>query len=244
MKEFDFKPVDQEGEDTLRTIALANHFNRWMYNTIKPYCKGNILEIGSGLGNISEFFFQDQANIYLSDIRESYCEALRKRFTGCSTLLGIETINLVDPGFDAKFVNHFSSFDTVFALNVVEHIFDDHAATANCYKLLKPGGHLIILVPAYQWLYNNFDKDLEHYRRYSRRGLESLLLSGDFGICHSQYYNAAGIAGWFVSGKIQHHRIIPAGQIRLFNKLVHFFKLIDKLILNSFGLSVIAVGKK
>ncbi len=244
MREFTFKPVDQEGEDTLKTIALANHFNAWMYHTIKPFCKGNILEIGSGLGNISELFFQDQANIYLSDIRDSYCMELNDRFNECSTLLGIETINLVDPDFDKKFANHFNSFDTVFALNVVEHIFDDQAAITNCYKLLNPGGHLIILVPAYQWLYNNFDRELEHYRRYSRRGIESLLLSCDFSIYHSQYYNAAGMAGWFVSGKMKHHKIIPASQIRLFNKLVIFFKLFDRLIFNSFGLSVITVGRK
>lgn len=244
MKEFAFKPVDHEGEDTLKTIAIANHFNRWMYHTIKPFCIGNILEIGSGLGNISAFFLKNQANIFLSDIRDSYCGELHDKFNDCSTLLGIETINLVDADFDKKFAKHFNSFDTVFALNVVEHIFDDRAAIANCYKLLNPGGHLIILVPAYQWLYNNFDRELEHYRRYSRRGVESLLLSCDFNIYHSQYYNAAGIAGWFVSGNIQHHKIIPPAQIRLFDKLVIFFKLIDKLIFNSFGLSVIAVGKK
>jgi len=196
------------------------------------------------LGNISAFFLKNQASIYLSDIRDSYCGELRDKFNDCSTLLGIETIDLVDPDFDQKSAKHFNSFDTVFALNVVEHIFDDRAAIANCYKLLNPGGHLIILVPAYQWLYNNFDRELEHYRRYSRRGLESLLLSCDFSIYHSQYYNAAGIAGWFVSGNMEHHKIIPASQIRLFNKLVVFFKLFDKLIFNSFGLSVIAVGKK
>ena len=59
MKEFAFKPVDPEGEDTLHTIALANRFNQWMYSSIKPFCTGDILEIGSGLGNISDFFLQE-----------------------------------------------------------------------------------------------------------------------------------------------------------------------------------------
>lgn len=57
MKEFEFKAVDSEGEDTLNTIALAHRFNHWMYCSIKPFCKGKILEIGSGIGNISDFFF-------------------------------------------------------------------------------------------------------------------------------------------------------------------------------------------
>ncbi len=244
MKEFAFKPVDTEGEDTLNTIALANHFNRWMYETIKPYCKGDILEIGSGVGNISEYFLHDNSRILLTDIRDGYCDSLREKFSGHNSLLGIENMNLVDAEFDTKFSKHFNNFDSVFALNVVEHIFDDKLAVSNCYKLLKPGGHLIILVPAYQWLYNDFDKELEHYRRYTRKKLESLFTASDFSVSHSQYFNAAGIAGWLVSGKMQHHKIIPAGQIRLFDRLVSVFRLFDKLILNSFGLSVITVGKK
>lgn len=244
MKEFTFKPVDSEGEDTLDTIALANHFNLWMYETIKPYCKGNILEIGSGVGNISEYFLNDNAGILLTDIRDSYCNRLRSKFSGHATLLGIENMNLVDDEFDTRFSKYLNSFDTVFALNVVEHIFDDNLAVANAYKLLKPGGNLIILVPAYQWLYNDFDKELEHYRRYTRKKLESLFQATSLSILHSQYFNAAGIAGWLVSGKMQHHKIIPAGQIKMFNRLVTLFKLFDKLIFNSFGLSAITVGKK
>jgi SAM-dependent methyltransferase len=244
MKEFEFKPIDTEGEDTLNTIALANHFNEWMYDTIKPFCRGTILEIGSGVGNISEYFLQDNASILLTDIREGYCESLRKKFSLNHTLLGVENMDLVDENFDAKFSKHFGRFDAVFALNVVEHIFDDKLAVSNSYKLLKPGGSLVILVPAYQWLYNDFDKELEHYRRYTRKKLESLCETAGFSNLHSQYFNAAGIAGWLVSGKIQHHKIIPAGQIRLFNRLVSLFKLFDSLVFNSFGLSVITVGKK
>jgi 2-polyprenyl-3-methyl-5-hydroxy-6-metoxy-1,4-benzoquinol methylase len=244
MKEFTFKPIDTEGKDTLNTIALANHLNNWMYHTIKPFCSGKILEIGSGVGNISGYFLNDNSTILLTDIREGYCTSLREKFAGRSTLLGIETMNLVDEDFDKKFAKYFNSFDSVFALNVVEHIFDDQLAVSNCYKLLKSGGHLVILVPAYKWLFNNFDTQLEHYRRYTRKRLESLFQKSNFSIYHSRYFNAAGIIGWYVSGELQHHRIIPVWQIRLYNSLVGLFKLLDKIIFNSFGLSVITIGKK
>lgn len=114
----------------------------------------------------------------------------------------------------------------------------------NCQKLLKKGGQLIILAPAFQSLYNDFDQELGHYRRYTRIKLENLFLTCNFQIIKSQYFNAAGIAGWFVSGRLQHHKIIPTGQLRLFDRLVFFFKVFDYLIINSFGLSVITVGKK
>lgn len=244
MNEFDFKPVDQEGAETLSTIAEADRFNEWMYRTIKPWCFGDILEIGSGLGNISTYFLKDQAHIFLSDIREVYCDELRTKFAGHSTLKGIQAMDLADPDFDQKFGHLLNSFDTVFALNVLEHIFNDQQAIDNGYRLLKPGGHLVILVPAFQSLYNNFDKELEHYRRYNRNKLASLFLNSHFNICHSQYFNVAGMAGWVVSGKFQKHQIIPAGQMRLYNQLVPMFKLLDTLTLHSFGLSVIVVGEK
>lgn len=215
-----------------------------MYTSIKPFCKGNILEIGSGVGNISEYFLNDNASISLSDIRDVYCEELQTKFHGEPTLQGIMTMNLVDNDFDTKFSRHISSFDTVFALNVVEHIHNDRLAISNCYKLLKPGGCLIVLVPAFQRLFNNFDVELEHYRRYSRKHLESLFISNNLKIIKSRYFNAAGIAGWFISGKMQHHKIIPVGQIRLYNSLVPLFKLLDSIILHSFGLSVITIGLK
>lgn len=65
------------------------------------------------------FFLQDEASIMLTDIREGYCDSLRKKFGDNKTLLGIETMNLIDADFELKFSTYFGNFDTVFALNVV-----------------------------------------------------------------------------------------------------------------------------
>ena len=116
MKEIEFKEVDQVGGETLDVISSADKFNRWTYDTIRPFCKGNILEIGSGVGNISQFFLQEGASILLSDIREGYCEELRLKFQSHSNLKGVELIDLVDPAFDQKFKTLFDSFDSIFSL--------------------------------------------------------------------------------------------------------------------------------
>ncbi|MDD4754877.1 MAG: hypothetical protein PHG29_02255, partial [Prolixibacteraceae bacterium] len=70
------------GTETLKVISDANNFNRWMYETIKPFCKGHVLEIGSGIGNISQFLLSDGYEVTLSDINSSYLEILDKRFSG------------------------------------------------------------------------------------------------------------------------------------------------------------------
>jgi 2-polyprenyl-3-methyl-5-hydroxy-6-metoxy-1,4-benzoquinol methylase len=239
-KEFDYKHIDQEGLETLSVVEKADKFNYWMYKTIKPFCKGNILEIGSGIGNISSFFIRDKSQITLSDIRENYCNQLSEKFPVQPTLC----MDLTDQDFDIKFRDHLGSYDTIFALNVVEHIKDDSLAMQNCKKMLKANGNLIILVPAYQSLYNQFDKELYHYRRYTKSSLTDLFKQNDIKVIHSQYFNFAGILGWYVSGKLMKNKIIPEGQMSLYNTLVPVFKIIDKATLNLAGLSVIVVGQK
>lgn len=243
-QKFEFKEQDSEGLENLNVIAKADKFNSWMYDTIQPYCKGNILEIGSGIGNISMCFLENKKKITLSDIRESYVLELRQKFKSYSSLTDVILLDLVCPDFEIKYESFLESFDTIFALNVVEHIENDELAIRNCKKLLKKNGTLIILVPAYQRLYNVFDKELYHYRRYTKKTLNPLFINEQLQIVSSKYFNAAGILGWFVSGKIQKNKTLPKGQMSLFNALVPLFKLFDKIVLNKIGLSVITVAKK
>lgn len=244
MKEIEFREEDKEGLSTLETIAKADKFNKWMFDTIYPFCNGRILEIGSGIGNISQFFIGAKASITLSDIRENYCTQLKERFSDAPTLEDVLLINLTDPDFERKYKEFEKTFDTVFALNVIEHIEDDVLALKNCSFLLKDGGTLLILVPAYQRLYCSFDQELGHCRRYTIKSLRKVFEDNYFHIKHSRYFNVMGILGWVFSGKIMKKKTIPEGQMGIYNKLVPVFKIIDKIFLRAVGLSVILVGKK
>jgi 2-polyprenyl-3-methyl-5-hydroxy-6-metoxy-1,4-benzoquinol methylase len=233
---------DPYGELTLEVISEAPRFNEWMYKTVSSFCGGKILEFGSGIGNISELFLRDGADLTLSDLREAYRANLRQKFN-----LGedrVRDIDMVSPDFESINASILGTFDTAFALNVVEHIEDHELAVANAMKLLKPGSRLIILVPAYQALYNEFDKDLGHYRRYTRKLLKSIFPKQGAKIEHTQYFNFAGIFGWYISGSLQKHKNISGGEMRLYNKLMPIIKLADAVVMNSMGLSVIAVVRK
>ena len=238
------KLIDEEGLETLNAIANANLFNKWMYSRIAPYCAGHILEIGSGIGNISACFLKNKSTITLSDLRDNYLEILKEKFNVYPTLQGFIKLDLVDPDFDQKFNHLLGTFDTVYALNVIEHINDDVKAIANCKKLLKVNGTLVILVPAYQLLYNRFDKELEHFRRYTRSSLNKLMLSNDLKLIRTNYFNLAGIPAWFLFGRILNKKTIESGPMNLYNKLVPFLKLIDKIVFNQMGLSVICIAIK
>jgi 2-polyprenyl-3-methyl-5-hydroxy-6-metoxy-1,4-benzoquinol methylase len=243
-EQFAFKEVDQEGMETLNVVAEADRFNTWMYETIKPFCTGRILEIGSGIGNISDFFINDNQQLTLSDIRQNYVDILRKKHEGKPNLNEVMLLDIIDPDFDKKFAAYFETFDSIYALNIVEHVADDKLAIANMRKLLKPGGNMVILVPAYQKLYNVFDKELEHYRRYTLKQLDGIMRANELEVIHHQYFNFIGIFGWWFSGSVLKKKTIPGGQMKLYNKLVPVFKVIDQIIGQAAGLSVISVGRK
>ncbi len=235
---------DIYGFSTLESISGADNFNRWMYETIKPYCHGRILEIGGGIGNITSCFLEDNNVMTVTDYQIEYCEIIRNRFQGDKNLKDVMLMDIVDPEFDTKFAHLFGSFDTVFALNVVEHISDDKKALANCKKLLKKGGNVIILVPAFQSLFNHFDTALEHFRRYTSKTLQQVFDANEFTIVHRQYFNLIGIAGWWVSGSLLRKKVIPGGQMKLYDMLVPIFRIIDKISNKWAGLSVIMVSVK
>jgi SAM-dependent methyltransferase len=242
--EFEYKAVDLEGLETLDVLSEADKFNQWMYETILPYCSGNVLEVGSGTGNISQYFLKNNHKICLSDIRDNYCEILKEKFKSHKNLINVVNLDLIDSDFDNRYKDLIGKFETVFALNVVEHIENDSLAIANCHKLLKKDGMLIILVPAFQWLYNSFDKELYHYRRYVKKSLVKLFEPNGFKVINAFYFNVFGVAGWFTLGSLLKKKIIPKSPVRIYNSLLPVMKMLDMLFLKKFGLSVIVAGKK
>lgn len=243
-KVFEFKNDDVEGLATLESIANADKLNEWMFSEVAPYASGRVLEIGSGIGNISKFCIVNDWDITLSDIRDHYCDMLKEKFSSHKNLRDVLNLDLVHPDFENIYSDKIGSYDFVFALNVVEHIEEHELALKNAKKLLTDSGKVFILVPAFQQLYNQFDKELYHYRRYTKKSLELVIQNAGFKNEKSFYFNAAGIPGWVLYGGILKHKIIPSGQMKVFNNLVPIFRILDKILLKRVGLSTIIVARK
>ena len=233
----------ETGLETLERFNNARRFNAWMYDRIAAYCRGNVLEIGSGTGNISEQLLNSGARVVLSDMNDRYCARLRERFAGHGNLQSIEQVNLSVAAFESSYPTLIGRFDTVVAFNVIEHIEDDKLAVRNARLLLNKGGRLIILVPAFQWMYNSLDKALDHFRRYRSRQVKALVTQAGLTHLHTEYFNIAGMPGWWINGTLRRKKLVPAGQLRIFDALVPLLRLIDKLFCYRFGLSVITVSQ-
>ena len=230
--------------DTLGVLAGAGNFNRWMFERIEPFCGGEILEAGSGIGNLSHFLIEAFDNVTLSDVDPAYCGLLERRFSSCPSFKGVCRMDLGASDIGAVAPELTGRFDTVIALNVVEHIADDQQAVRNCAALLRPGGRLVVLVPAYQGLYNELDRGLGHYRRYTSRRLAALMREQGLEVYRSDYFNAAGLLGWWFTGSVLKMKVMEPRFLSFYNRFVPVFRLLDRIIGRKAGLSVLALACK
>jgi 2-polyprenyl-3-methyl-5-hydroxy-6-metoxy-1,4-benzoquinol methylase len=235
---------DKTGYETLENFSRAHAVNRWMFERIKRYLHGQILEIGSGIGNISGFLLEDQNSVTLSDLRPEYCHLLEKKFFRHPHLQGIVELDLSLPDFETRNAGILGKFDTVIAMNVVEHIADDVLAIRNAKSLLRKQGQLVILVPAFPGLYNSLDRELGHFRRYTKRELKKMTESAGMKISSCGYFNAAAIPGWWFAGKILKEKIISRSKLRAYNLLVPVLRIMDWFLTPFAGVSLIVSSRK
>ena len=82
-----------------------------------------------------------------------------------------------------------NSVDVLTALDVLEHVEDDRKAVAEFSRVVRPGGIVVLTVPALTWLWSDWDVALHHVRRYDRRSLLALLPNASFEVVHCNYVN-------------------------------------------------------
>jgi SAM-dependent methyltransferase len=141
-------------------------------------------------------------------------------------------------------------YDLIGAFDVIEHIADDAAALASIARRLKPGGKLVVAVPAHQWMWSAHDTVNHHHRRYSKRALRQLFESSPLKLEAIGYFNSllfplavAQRLASRVSGKDSSHLTLPPRPVNyaLERGFAAERRLIAKLPLPP-GLSLFAIG--
>lgn len=235
--------METEKTNTLTLLLLeeADAYNRWIFERVSPFLKGKVLEVGCGIGNLTGLLL-NQKKVLATDVNENYLESVREKYKGHPNLIGTLLWDIrSDPSDELC-----QTYDTVVCSNVLEHIEIEEEMTVlrHFHRLLSGKGRLILLIPALKWLYNQLDRDLGHFRRYSKKELTSKIEQSGFRILHLTYFNPFGILGWFLNGSVLRRRILPKNQVKVFNKMVPFFRSLEKITPNWVGQSLIVVGEK
>ncbi len=228
------------GGCTLEILTQTPGINRWMYDQIAGVT-GDVLEIGSGLGNVSRLIVADANRAVLTEVEPMYLEALRRQFAGNSNVevLGWDLDQPPPVGLAHQ------RFDTAIAINVIEHIRDDRAAVKALASLLKPNGSLFVYVPACPFAYGTLDQALGHYRRHTRASLADLVSSAGLIPDEPRYMNRLGLVGWLVSGRVLRRRVLSTSLVALFDRIVPLAQLLDRATaFMPFGLGVVVRARK
>lgn len=217
-------------------MQKAKSYNFRIFKLASKYLRGDILEIGSGIGTFTKDL------VSLGNVWSIEPDPLNLKKTkiliGKKAKVGYGDIE------KGKYFFKDKKFDSAICLNVLEHIENDSEAIKNIHKLLKKNGKVFLLTPAFMGAYGEIDKSLGHYRRYRINNLCNLFEENNFEIVQHYYFNFLGLVGWFVSGRILRRKYVDSKFVGLFNVVSRITLPIERFIKLPFGLSCIVVAQK
>jgi|SRR5579871_4641500 len=221
-------------------MANAKCYLAWLNRLIAPEIGRRVVEVGCGRGNFTEHLL-DREIVVALDIEPDCIARLNERFgprPNLHTLVG----DPEHPSFPdlARFQP-----DSCLCVNVLEHIENDQEALARMASILKPGGVVVLFVPAFQALYGAVDRNLGHFRRYRHRDLQRLAEATGTRLKKSHYVNMPGFFGWWFHSHVLRSETVTESQIVVFDRYIApVFAQIEKVVRPPFGQSLFAVFEK
>lgn len=234
----DLYTEDAYGGQILHTLERTRRFNRWLVDRLRGFVGSRVLEIGAGIGNISNLVIPREKYV-ASDVNANYLHYLDNFAIGKPYLstARIDATNAQD------FEDLPEQFDTIICLNVLEHVLDPDQSLANFFSALEPGGRLLLYVPQGPWLYGTLDRALDHRCRYDEKTLRQQLDSAGFVIESIEGFNRVSVPGWWLNGKILRRQRFSRIQLKIFDLLVPLFRVIDRFLPWK-GLGLVCVARK
>jgi SAM-dependent methyltransferase len=179
MNNEDNKKAEYTGTDNLEVMAEAINYNQFLVDLILKHAKKgeSILDFGAGIGTFAKIISEHGHTVSCIEPDSNQASVI--------TDLGLTAYNDLDQV-------ETNTLDYVYTLNVLEHIEDDRAMLESIYQRIRPGGRLMIYVPAFQVLYSSMDEKVGHHRRYTRESLEAAVKSAGFKVESSRYADSLG----------------------------------------------------
>lgn len=218
----------------LESLAAARNYQLWLKDAAFPFLGSRILELGSGIGNLSQHL-PVRERLILSDIDPALLSLLR------SKLPESDRVSILQFAPDESIARRLENerIDTIVSFNVLEHVPDDRTLLRDLLELLRkspaPGPkHLVSIVPAHQWAFGEIDRQFGHHRRYSSRSFATCLNEAGGKVnretYHSRYLNLPGLLGWWLNGRVRKKSEIGHGSMRTFEILCPVIRPLDDFL--------------
>ena len=224
----------------LDLFARATNWKQYLRGTVSPFLRGDVLEVGAGIGTTTRAFSDGSASTWLClEPDAELATRMRASFeadpVSPAPTVRSDLLNELEPD---------CMFDCIMYVDVLEHVEDDRAELAAAQRHLRPGGHLVVIGPAHQWLFSEFDTAVGHFRRYSRGSLQAVVPT-DMDRVMLRYMDALGVALSAANRLVLRSSAPTAAQIRTWDGfVVPMSRLLDPLLFWSVGKSVTGVWRQ
>lgn len=218
--------------------TAAPRYRQWEYDVVEPFLGRSVLEIGSGMGYFSEKLVESRRDrLVLSDTEDFCLERLRRIYADNPT---VEVESLPLPGK----VNLSGQVDSVVAMNVLEHIEDDVQALKDLAEVVRPGGRIVLWVPAYMQLYGEFDRKVGHFRRYTPKTIRESVERAGLRVQKVRPVNFLGGIAWWLAVRRGGAGAPNRRLVWLYdNVVVPISRTVERVVRPPFGQSVICVAE-
>lgn len=224
----------------LELFAHAKTWKAYFARKLRPFIQGEVLEVGAGIGNTTPVLFvsgrakwtslepdPQQAAILVDSLKRARPTERAEVIAG--------TIEDVAPG---RF------FDSIVYIDVLEHIEHDAAELRTAAAHLREEGTLIVLAPACQRLFSEFDRAIGHFRRYDSRSLRQIVPPG-LREESMIYLDSAGLLASFFNRALLRQSMPTIRQILIWDRLlVPLSRVLDPLLMYKVGRTIVAIWRK
>jgi SAM-dependent methyltransferase len=219
----------------LEGLRSAINHNRWLLALSDPWLGDDPLEVGSGLGEAAALWAANGRTVTASEADPVRLTQLRERFDGHPR---VRVRELAVP------IRENADHSAVVALNVLEHIEDDVAALGDFARLVRPGGRIVLIVPAFEQAMSNFDRKIGHYRRYRVSTMTAALRQAGLRPVKVHYVNSIGLLGWMLLVKALDGAPREGVPLKIYDRFfVPVLRRVEGRVRVPFGQSVFAVAE-
>lgn len=226
--------------DELQIFEKAENWKGYYRKKLLSHLGNRVLEVGAGIGGTTLHLCDGSQKDWLclepdNRLSENILQLISggKLPSYCRVVTGtLDDISAAD------------LYDSVIYIDVIEHIEDDSGELKKAVRYLVRGGNLIVLVPAHQMLFSNFDRSIGHYRRYSRKQLEGII-PGNMKVVKSMYLDSFGFSVSVANKLFLGQKYPTLKQVLFWDRvIVPVSKFVDPLLGYNFGKSCLLIATK
>jgi SAM-dependent methyltransferase len=221
--------------EVLEDLRGARHYRRWLCDLVTPYLGDDPIEIGSGIGDYAAALARGRQRYTATEADPDRLAVLADRFAA-DPVVRVRTLRLPTTGTAAH--------SAAVMLNVLEHIEDDTAALRSVAGLVRPGGAVVVFVPAFPAAMSRFDRMIGHHRRYTRRTLAAALAGAGLRTERLHYVNSVGLISWFLMMRCARRVPRDGTALRCYDAtVIRALARVERHLRPPFGQSLLAVAR-